>query len=48
MLPEKKRKQFNLFFSLFSCTFFFNLFSLSLPMLKVEVEQKGKRTCYQC
>lgn len=43
--PEKKQKQFNLFFSLFfSCTFFFNLFSLSLPMLKVEVEQKGKRT----
>lgn len=45
MWPEKKQKQFNLFFfSFFSCTFFFNLFSLSLPMLKVEVEQKGKRT----
>lgn len=46
MLPEKKRKQFNLFFffSFFLAHFFFNLFSLSLPMLKVEVEQKGKRT----
>lgn len=42
----QKRNESNLiFFSLFfSCTFFFNLFSLSLPMLKVEVEQKGKRT----
>ena len=34
----QKRNESNLIF------FFFNLFSLSLPMLKVEVEQKGKRT----
>lgn len=43
----QKRNESNLifFFSLFFLhIFFFNLFSLSLPMLKVEVEQKGKRT----
>lgn len=40
---RKKRRQFNLFFFFF-LTVFFSICFLSLPMLKVEVEQKGKRT----
>lgn len=49
-VARKENKSNLIFFFLFFFLhiFFFNLFSLSLPMLKVEVEQKGKRTVNQC